>query len=131
MDIPAHLKDIDFSTFLDFPTACSVRNVPYAKILEDGRVSLYGDLRKCIANQQRQYRAKISSDGRCIALYTELPPNIRFHADGMSVRHEKLLQYLLDKGIQLPAVYEMEWLEDQKAWVGCCKDLPAPDISKR
>ena len=47
----------------------------------------------------------------------------------MSVRHEKLLQYLLDKGIQLPAVYEMEWLEDQKAWVGCCKDLPEPEIT--
>ena len=60
MDIPAHLKDIDFSTFLDFPTACSVRNVPYAKIFEDGRVSLYGELRKRIANQQCQYCARIS-----------------------------------------------------------------------
>ncbi len=40
------------------------------------------------------------------------------------MRHERLLQLLQDREIQLPAVYEMEWYEPENAWVGCCKDLP-------
>ena len=51
MDFFEHLRGIDFCTFLDFPTTCTVRNRPRVKILEDGRVSLYGDLRKHAAEQ--------------------------------------------------------------------------------
>ena len=129
MDFFEHLRGIDFRTFLDFPTACAVRNRPRVKILEDGRVSLYGELRKRAAGQQRDYCARISPDGRCIALYPELAPNIHFHADGSSMRHERLLQLLRGKEIQLPAVCEMEWYESEDAWVGCCKDLPEPNVA--
>ena len=92
MDFFEHLRGIDFCTFLDFPTTCTVRNRPRVKILEDGRVSLYGELRKRAAEQQRDYCARISPDGRCIALYPERTPNIHFHMDGSSMRHESLLQ---------------------------------------
>lgn len=129
MEFLEHLRDIDFRTFLDFPTTCTIRNWPRVKIFEDGRVSLYGELRKRAAEQQRDYCARISPDGRCIALYPELTPNIHFHADGSSMRHERLLQLLQNKGIQLPAVYEMEWDEPENAWVGCCKDLPELDVA--
>lgn len=93
MDFFEHLRGIDFCTFLDFPTTCTVRNRPRVKILEDGRVSLYGELRKRAAEQQRDYCARISPDGRCIALYPERTPNIHFHMDGSSMRHERLLSY--------------------------------------
>ena len=129
MDFFEHLRGIDFCTFLDFPTTCTVRTRPRVKILEDGRVSLYGELRKRTVEQQRDYCARISPDGRCIALYPERTPNIHFHADGSSMRHERLLQLLRDREIQLPAVYEMEWYEPENAWVGCCKDLPEPEIA--
>ena len=129
MDFFEHLHGIDFRTFLDFPTTCTVRNRPRVKILEDGRVVLYGELRKRAAEHQRDYCARISPDGRWIALYPELTPNIHFHADGSSMRHERLLQLLQNQGIQIPAVYEMEWYEPENAWVGCCKDLPEPDIA--
>ena len=129
MDFFEHLRDIDFRAFMDFPTACAVRNRPRVKILEDGRVSLYGELRKRAAGQQRDYCARISPDGRCIALYPELTPNIHVHADGSTMRHEELLRLLRDREIQLPAVYEMEWYEPENAWVGCCKDLPEPEIA--
>lgn len=66
MDFFEHLRGIDFCTFLDFPTTCTVRNRPRVKILEDGRVSLYGELRKRAAEQQRDYCARISPDGRCM-----------------------------------------------------------------
>ena len=102
MDFFEHLRDIDFCTFLDFPTTCTIRNRPRVKIFEDGR---------------------------CIALYPERAPNIHFHMDGSSMRHERLLQLLQDREIQLPAVYEMEWYEPENAWVGCCKDLPEPEIA--
>ena len=45
------------------------------------------------------------------------------------MRHERLLQLLQDREIQLPVVYEMEWYEPENAWVGCCKDLPEPEIA--
>ena len=99
MDFFEHLRGIDFCTFLDFPTTCTVRNRPRVKIFEDGRVSLYGELRKRAAEQQRDYCARISPDGRCIALYPERTPNIHFHADGSSMRHERLLQLLRDREI--------------------------------
>ena len=51
MDFFEHLRGIDFCTFLDFPTTCTVRNRPRVKIFEDGRVSLYGELRKHAAEQ--------------------------------------------------------------------------------
>ena len=124
-----YLCGIDFCAFLDFPTTCTVRNRPRVKIFEDGRVSLCGELRKRTVEQQRDYCARISPDGRCIALYPERTPNIHFHADGSSMRHERLLQLLRDREIQLPAVYEMEWYEPENAWVGCCSDLPEPDVA--
>ena len=129
MDFFEHLRDIDFHTFLDFSTTCTVRNRPRVKILEDGRVLLYGELRKRAVERQRDYCARISPDGRCVALYPELTPNIHFHMDGSSMRHERLLQLLRDREIQIPAVYEMEWYEPENAWVGCCKDLPEPEMT--
>ena len=34
-----------------------------------------------------------------------------------------------DQEIQLPAIYEMEWFEQEQSWVSCCKDLPKPNIA--
>lgn len=127
MELFEHLKDVDLSTFLDFPTACSYRSQPSIRIFEDGRVVLYGDLRKNTA-AQRDYCARISLDGRCIALYPQLTPNIRFHTDGRSVRQGKLLRFLRNRMIEFPAVYEMEWVEQEKAWIGCCAELPEPNL---
>ena len=71
MDFFEHLRGIDFCTFLDFPTTCTVRNRPRVKILEDGRVSLYGELRKHAAEQQRDYCARISPDGIFTSIWME------------------------------------------------------------
>ena len=129
MDIFEQLRNIDFSTFLDFPTVSPLRRRPYVKIFEDGHVSLYGDLRKLASERQRDYCARISTDGRCIALYPKRSPNIHFHADGSSIRNERLAKISEDQEIQLPAIYEMEWFEQERSWGGCCKGLPKPNIA--
>lgn len=129
MDTLEQLRKMDFTTFLDFPAIFPIRKRPYLKIFEDGRVSLYGELRKLASERQRDYCARLSTDGRCVALYPKLTPNIHFHADGISSRNERLSRLLLDQGLQLPAIYELEWFEQEQAWVGCCKDLPEPNIT--
>ena len=129
MNVLDQLKHIDFGTFLDFPASGPNRNQPVVKILEDGRVFLYGELRKRAAEGRRDYRARISPDGRYVALYPELSPNLRFRADGSGQRNEALLKLLREKEIQIPATYEMEWVEAETAWVGCCKELPEPDLA--
>ena len=106
MDFFEHLRVIDFCTFLDFPTTCTVRNRPRVKIFEDGRVSLYGELRKRAAEQQRDYCARISPDGRCIALYPERTPNIHFHADGACGTKGCCSYYETEKYSCLPS---MKW----------------------
>lgn len=129
MDTFEYLKSIDFGTFLDFPTAFPSQDQPLVKIQEDGRIFLYGELRKRLAEKQSDYCARISPDGRYVALYPQRTPNVHFNMSGSSVRNERLLKFLQEKGIQLPAVYTMEWFEQEQAWVGCCGDLPEPDLA--
>ena len=129
MDISEFLKELDLSIFLDIPTACSIRNKPSVKINGDGRIFLYGSLRKLAQEDQRDYRITISSDGCYIALYPELAPNAHFHKDGTSGRSAELASLLRDQKHQLPAVYEIVWMEENKAWVGRIQELPEPDLA--
>ena len=129
MDTFEYLKSIDLGTFLDFPTAFPSRDQPLVKIQEDGRIFLYGELRKRLAEKQSDYCARISPDGRYVALYPQRTPNVHFNMSGSSVRNERLLKFLQEKEIQMPAVYTMEWFEQEQAWVGCCEELPEPDLA--
>lgn len=128
MYVSGYLREIDFGAFLDVPASCVPRSRPVVKVFGDGRIQLYGEMRKRAA-ERHSFRARISPDGRYFALYPEPTGNIRFRADGSSLHHEKLAWLLREKQIQIPAVYEMEWFEQENAWVGCCSDLPVPDMA--
>ncbi len=129
MNALEYLENVDINTFIDFPRTCSKRNQAIVKIDTDGRTWLYGTQRKLAQTHQQDYRARISPDGRCIIMqYTE-EPSIHFRTCGCTVQNEKMLDLLQRKGIQLPVSYKMEWLDEMKAWVGCCSDLPDPDLT--
>lgn len=89
MYVSGYLREIDFGAFLDVPASCMPRSRPVVKVFEDGRIQLYGQMRKRAA-ERHSFRARISPDGRYFALYPEPTGNIRFRADGSSLHHEKL-----------------------------------------
>lgn len=129
MNIYGELESIDFGAFLEFPPACPVRNRPTVKITENARMLLCGTLRKEALERRRDYCARFSQDGRYLAVYPEREANMHFHADGGAACHEDMMEFLRNREIQFPAVCEMMWYEKENAWVGCCKDLPEPDLT--
>ena len=67
-----------------------------------------------------------------VTAYRSLRLNVKTNLfEGKNNRFDlsSLLQLLQDREIQLPTVYEMEWYGPENAWVGCCKDLPEPEIA--
>lgn len=90
---------------------------------------LCGTLRKEALKRRRDDCARFSQDGRYLAVYPEREANMHVHADGGAACHEDMMEFLRNREIQFPAVYEMMWYEKENAWVGCCKDLPEPDLA--
>ena len=129
MNIYEQLESIDFSAFLEFPPACPIRNRPTVKITDDARMLLCGTLRKEALERQRDYCVRFRQDGRYLAIYPERGANLCFRANGSAACHEDVVEFLRSREIQFPAVYEMRWYERENAWVGCCKDLPEPDLA--
>lgn len=129
MNIYEQLESIDFSAFLEFPPACPIRNRPTVKITDDARMLLCGTLRKEALERQRDYCVRFRQDGRYLAIYPERGANMCFRANGSAACHEDVVEFLRSREIQFPAVYEMRWYERKNAWVGCCKDLPEPDLA--
>ena len=129
MNIYEQLESIDFGAFLEFPPACPVRNRPTVKITDDARMLLCGTLRKEALERQRDYCVRFRQDGRYLAIYPEREANTCFHVSGSAACHEDVVEFLRSREIQFPAVYEMRWYEKENAWVGCCKDLPEPDLA--
>ena len=129
MNIYEQLESIDFSAFLEFPPACPIRNRPTVKITDDARMLLCGTLRKEALERQRDYCVRFRQDGRYLAIYPEREANMCFRTNGSAACHEDVVEFLRSREIQVPAVYEMRWYERENAWVGCCKDLPEPDLA--
>ena len=129
MKIYEQLESIDFSAFLEFPPACPIRNRPTVKITDDARMLLCGTLRKEALERQRDYCVRFRQDGRYLAIYPEREANMCFRTNGSAACHEDVVEFLRSREIQFPAVYEMRWYERENAWVGCCKDLPEPDLA--
>ena len=136
--IPAHtaaMKEaimyqyqVDLSTFVDIPSVRSYFDHPHVLISGKGNISLNSSMQKKVG-EQREFHARISPDGRYLALYPEETANLRFSKKGATLLHVDLLKLLESKGIQFPTAYEMEWHTEDKVWVGCCPDLPAPPAS--
>ena len=129
MNIYEQLESIDFSAFLEFPPACPIRNRPTVKITDDARMLLCGTLRKEALERQRDYCVRFRQDGRYLAIYPEREANMCFRTNGSAACHEDVVEFLRSREIQFPAVYEMRGYERENAWVGCCKDLPEPDLA--
>ena len=129
MNIYEQLESIDFSAFLEFPPACPIRNRPTVKITDDARMLLCGTLRKEALERQRDYCVRFRQDGRYLAIYPEREANMCFRTNGSAACHEDVVEFLRSREIQFPAVYERRWYERENAWVGCCKDLPEPDLA--
>ena len=120
-----NFSDLNFETLQDIPPLLHYYDVPHVSVTGKGLFSLNGALRKKVG-EQREFRVKISPDGRYLVLYLQEPPNIRISAKSVNVTHTALAQSLEEKGILLPAVYTMEWCQERCAWIGCCQELPQP-----
>lgn len=124
-----NLSQPDLSLLQDIPPCLRYYDIPRVSITATGLFSMNTALRRQ-AGDQRKFRVKISPDGRCLALYLCEPHNVRFSDKGGYVFHHGLLQLLREKGFMPPVVYDLEWNPDEQAWIGLCRELPAPpDLS--
>lgn len=117
--------DLDLMDLEDIPPVRRYYDVPRVSVTETGLVSMNGAFRK-LAGDQREFRAKISKDGRCLVLFPHMEPNICFSREGGYLTHREMSQVLEKKGRALPAVYDLIWDETADAWIGCCQELPEP-----
>lgn len=117
--------DLDFSTLQDIPPIRHYYETSRVSMTQKGLFSMNGAFRK-EAGEQRRFRVRISPDGRYLVLYPTEPANVCFSAKNGHVTHKALARHLVQRGIQLPALYTVIWCQEQGAWVGSCQDLPAP-----
>lgn len=67
----------DFSTPVDIPAHRHYHNTPWVQLSAKGLLSINSGLRRQLG-EQRQFRAKLSPDGRFLALCTGEEPNVCF-----------------------------------------------------
>lgn len=118
-------QNFDFSAMQDIPPRRCACNTPRVQLSPKGLLTLNCALRKLVGGQ-RQFRARISADGRYLALCPREEPNIRFTPKSARTSHTALAQLLQEKGFCLPLAYVMEWCPEHDAWVGCCQELAPP-----
>lgn len=118
-------SDLDFSTLQDIPPTGRFHDTPRVSVSAAGRVAMNRAFCKLAAGQ-REFRAKISPDGRYLVLCPDEPPSIRFSAKGGDAVHSMLAQRLEGLGFLVPVQYTMEWSEERRAWMGCCRELAQP-----
>ena len=122
------ISDLDFSTMQDIPPLCRYHDTPRVTVSAKGYLSINTALQKRTGYHSEFY-AKVSADGRYLALYPEKSPNVCFTNKNYRIKYRALAEFLEKAGLLLPAVYTMEWCQEQSAWVGCCSEIsnsPAP-----
>ena len=119
-------QGLNFSELQDIPPLRRYYDVLRVSVTGKGLFAMNGAMRRQVG-EQREFRAKATADGCYLVLFPGETPNIRFSAKGGSVIHTDLARTLAGKGILLPAVYTMEWCQEQQAWVGRCQELPIPE----
>lgn len=117
--------DLDFEALQDIPPVSRYYDTPRLSVSGAGRVAMNRAFCRQ-AGGQREFRIKISPDGRYLVLYPDEPPSIRFSAKGGDTAHSLLARRLKGLGFLMPALYSMEWSEERRAWVGCCQELSQP-----
>lgn len=117
--------DLDFSTLQDIPPLRHHYDIPRVSVTQKGLFSMNGAFRR-ETGAQRRFRVKITPDGRYLVLYPTEPANVCFSAKNGNMTHTALARSLMERGIQLPAIYTVVWSQEQEAWVGSCPDLPSP-----
>ena len=119
----------DFQTLQDIPSRLNHRDTPRLTITEKGLISINGALRSRVG-ERRAFRAKISPDGRYMALCTREEPNLQFGLRSGRTYHAALCRLVEEMGFTLPVVYTMEWDEEHSAWIGGCEEIaPPPALS--
>lgn len=121
------LSGFDFLAMQDIPPRMTYRDTPRLSLTEKGLVAINGALRRMLG-EQREFRVKISGDGRYLALCAGETPNLRFSRRDGRVYHSALLRLMTEKGFSLPVNYVMEWHEEYGAWIGCCTEMDPPPM---
>lgn len=115
---------LDSLEFDAIPAPEHYYDLPRLSVRNDGQMRMNpGFLRKL--GEARRFCGMVSRDGRCLALRPDGEGQIAFTPKGVC-RNHALAARLCERGIELPAVYSMEWLPERELWAGCSGDLPAP-----
>ena len=114
----------DLSSFLDVPEPRAREKLPCLSLSKDDRLSQNRALRQALCGVST-FRLRLSPDGRALTLAPEEGGNLTFTAAGVRTHHP-LGELLRKKGLELPATFRMEWLEERRCWVGQYEGLAAP-----
>ena len=122
-------SNFQFESLQDIPPVQCYYDTPRVSVTEKGLFSINGAMRRRVG-EQRSFRVKMSPDGYYLGFYLDQEPNVRFAPKSGNTTHDALKELLRDNGIQLPAVYTMEWCAEQRGWFGHCQELPQlPDLT--
>ena len=121
---------LDSLEFEDVPAPIDPCQVPRVSVTRQRIVAMNPAFIKQV-DENRRFKIQLSKDGRCLLLHpcNEGTNCFEFKEKKdhrATVAHSKLPQMLMDRGIQLPASYIMEWCPERNVWVGNSDDLPKP-----
>lgn len=118
------LKWLDSLEFEAIPVPVCYYDVPKLVVNEKGQMSMNLAFQR-VAGQTRCFYGEVGKDGRCLLLRPDEGGQLRFSPKGVR-KNQAFSDRLKERGIQLPAVYSLEWLNEREMWAGCSNDLPKP-----
>ncbi len=118
------LNWLDSLEFEAIPAPVHYYNIPRVVVSEKGLMTMNPAFQR-LAGEARSFYGELSKDGVCLLLHPNERGSLQFTAKGVR-SNRKLSDRLRALGIQFPAVYTLEWLDERKMWVGCSNDLPSP-----
>lgn len=119
---------LDFAQFEEVPSPVKYYDIPRLSVTSQGVLTMNGVLRE-MTGEELCFQLLLYKDGRYVMLRPDSKGNIRFSPRGV-VTHRQMKELLLQRKIQLPACYLLEWCEEKRAWIGCSDDLPEPPSVK-
>ncbi len=119
------IKWLDSLTFEPIPAPTHYYDIPRLTVNEKGHMTMNSACLRQVG-KTRCFSGEISTDGRCLKLQPDESGELHFSPASGVCLHRDFSSHLKERGIQLPAIYTLEWLPERDLWVGTSNDLPKP-----
>lgn len=116
------MEPLDWSRFKPVEPPRNKRHMLTVKVSPSGILNIHPELFKTLKTKKAALFC--AKDGLYILLAPDKEPAIEFPDKVGRKRMEEFSRDLEWLGVKLPAVYDMEWREDEGVWFGTCVSQP-------